>query len=493
MTKTIRSTTTVPTGVTKNLLPITKSEYLIYLACSPEFWYCKHCPEDNFCAPDVEALHIMRQGNAIDCLARDYFQASDALHVELQCNFQSDRLLARADIILTEIGTGTKTLIEVKSGTEVKSEYIDDLAFQVIAAEAVGVHVHRIGVLHVNSAYVYTGEMDIQSFFVFADVTDTVGSRIPSTRENIEAAILYLHQDEPVMHLHQYCGQKLACPALRRHHPHLPEYSVFNISRIGQPKLRELLTNGMVDILQVPRTFTLSDKQRLQVDVVQSGRPHICHRSIQEALDSLQFPIYFLDYETSQYGIPSYTGIRPYQQMVFQWSLHVIHTADHEPEHFDFLSDGSDHPARQFAHALQAAIPLDGGSVLVWNKSFEMTRNKELGEMYPEYEPFFADVNARVYDLMEIFQKQHYVHPGFKGSCSIKHILPVLAPQLSYSDLEINHGMLASIRWFELVTGVTPESEKERVLGNLRQYCQLDTLAMVEVYKHLRTITDFGD
>ncbi len=224
--------------------------------------------------------------------------------------------------------------------------------------------------------------------------------------------------------------------------------------------------------------------------MAQTGKPHICQESIQQALGNLQFPLYFLDYETLQYGIPQYDGIKPYQQMVFQWSLHKLYEAGGEAAHVEFLSDGTDHPALEFAQALHNAIPQDAGTVLVWNKSFEMTRNKELGQMYPHFEPFFTDLNERVFDLMEIFQQQHFVHPEFRGSCSIKNVLPVLAPHLSYADLEINRGMLASIRWFELITGKIPEPEKDSVLENMRQYCKLDTLAMVEVYNYLRSIVD---
>ncbi len=237
---TIHSNHTKLKRATQALLPITKSEYLQYLACAPEFWYSKHCPDDFSGTPDVEALHIMQQGNAIEALARTYFKPSKNLNVEFQRNFQSGKLLARADIVLTERSTGIRTLVEVKSGTTVKPEYLDDLAFQLIAASAVGKRMDRVGVLHVNGDYIRSGTIDPQKFFVFQDVTDAVGSLVPETRKNIEAAITYLAQEEPVMHLHEYCGQKLDCPALQRQHPHLPEYSVFNISRINQAKLREL-------------------------------------------------------------------------------------------------------------------------------------------------------------------------------------------------------------------------------------------------------------
>jgi len=485
---TIHSSTVTPTRILQNLLPITKSDYQQYLACPPEYWLLKHQPELFDGAPDVEMLHILRQGNEIESLARDYFKAKDDIRIEFQCIYKSARLYARADIVLTEIHTGIKTLIEVKSGTSVKAEYLDDLAFQVIAAESVGVRMNRIAVLHVNKEYIRSNEIDIDAFFTFKDISTDVIARIPQTRINIEAAIMYLEQNEPVMQLHEHCGQKLDCPAFKRNHPNLPDYSVFNISRIGQPKLRELLMNGIVDILDVPRQFELSEKQRLQVDIAQAGIPYICHQCIKEALDGLQYPLYFLDYETLQYGIPLYDDIAPYQQMVFQWSLHILYEDSLEPEHLDFLSDGSGHPAFEFVKAMHDAIPNDGGSVLVWNKSFEMTRNKELAQMFPKYESFFMDINERVFDLMEIFQKQHFVHPAFRGSYSIKQVMPVLVPQLTYADLEINHGMLASIRWFELVTGQIPELEKEHLLRNLREYCKLDTLAMLEIYRFLRNL-----
>jgi len=486
MSQTIISCSQKPAWVARCLLPITKSDYLQYLACAPEFWYSKHYADEFSAPPDEVALHTMNQGNEIEKLAREYFKPSEELQILFQCNFKSEQLLARADIVLTETKTGHKTLIEVKSGSEVKAEYLHDLSFQVIAAKALGITFDSMGVLHVNSAYTRTGPIQVSDFFTYADVTAQVLMLIPETKEAIKAAIGYLAQDEPKVQLHEYCGQKLACPVLQKQHPNLPDYSVFQISRIHQSKLRELLANDQVDIHDVPPEFNLSEKQRLQVNVAQSGRPHICQKSIRNALDCLQYPLYFLDYETLQYGIPLYDGVKPYQQMAFQWSLHVLPEEDSEPLHLDFLSDGAGHPAYEFAKALCAAIPTDGGSILVWNKSFETSRNKELAQMYPQFAPMLLDINDRVFDLMEIFQQQHYVHPAFKGSYSIKQVLPVLVPHLSYASLEINHGMLAAIRWFELITGWIPSSEKESVLKNLKEYCKMDTLAMLEVYHYLR-------
>ena len=490
MIKTILNSITTSLGITSKLLPITKSEYLQFLACAPEFWLLKHHPEEFSGAPDEETRHIMEQGYAIESLARSYFKPSEELDIEFQCTFQSERLLARADIILTETSTGIKSLVEVKSGSKIKDEYYDDLAFQMIAAEAVGVTFNQIGVLHINSEYILSGELNVQELFTYKDVTEVVLALIPNTKINIEAAIECLVQDEPVMELHEYCGQKLDCPAMQRHHPNLPSYNVFHVSRITSSprKLQELLTRKIVDIGAIPKDFALTDRQRTQVNVAQSGNPIIKQNEIKKTLDGLQFPLYFLDYETLQYGIPLYEGVKPYQQMVFQWSLHVLYAIDEEPVHLDFLSDGRSHPALEFVRTLHSCIPYNNGSLIVWNKSFEMTRNRELAEMYPNFEPFLTNINSRIFDLMEIFQQQHFVHPSFRGSCSIKDVLPVLAPHLSYNNLEVSHGMQAAICWFNIISNKIPEPQKTKMLQNLRRYCKLDTFAMVEIYNLLRNI-----
>ncbi len=464
---------------------ISKSQYRQFLICRHEFWLQYHEPETFASKPDIELMHQLDLGNAIERLAMDYFVASEMLTVDFQQEYISEQLYARSDIVLTEKYPHSRTLVEVKSGTAVTRDYLNDLAFQFVAAEMAGVPIDRLGVLHVNKPYIFDGVLDLQAWLVYVDVTDQVIDRLDQTRENIAAAINCLLGDEPKMALHLFCNKKRKCPAFQKYHPEWPSYSVFQISGIHQAGLRTLLEMGITDIKAVPDDFELPPKQRIQVEVARSGKPFIKKRSISDALETLQFPLYFLDYEALQYGIPMYPGTRPYQQMVFQWSLHILDDRHSEPRHLEFLSDGNALPAYAFAQALQDAIPADNGTVIVWNKDFETRRNIELGLMYPEFEPFLADLNTRVFDLMEIFRKQYYVHPAASGSYSIKRILPVFAPQHSYRDLEIGGGLLASIRWFEVITGKIPEKDKEQVMVDLRSYCHLDTLAMVEIYSAL--------
>ncbi|MCC6414083.1 MAG: DUF2779 domain-containing protein [Saprospiraceae bacterium] len=464
-------------------LPITKSNFLLYLACPPEFWYNKHRPELFTAPPGEEDLFTMRQGQAVEALARNWFKPSVTLQIEYQTVFQTDTLYARADVVLTNPQTGERTLVEIKSGTKVTDEYLYDLAFQCHVARENGILFDRVALLHIDNTYVRRGGLDIERLFVFADVTRQVGAMRDGTTMLIRHALDYLSKPAPTVRLHECCGKKLACPVVQMMHPGLPHYTVFHISRIDKKVLIDCLQQGIVDIKHVPETLKLSEKQRLQVRIAQSGEPHIETERIRASLNTLRYPLYFLDYETLAYAIPLYDALAPYQQMTFQWSLHIVREAGAEPEHLGFLSDGSDHPALHFVEALRAAIPPDGGSVVVWNKSFEVARNKELAAMSPQHADFLLDLNNRVYDLMEIFQKQDYAHPAFKGSYSIKNVLPVLAPHLSYEGLPIHHGMLASIHWHKLATGDLTEAERLQVMDNLRRYCGLDTLAMVEVWR----------
>jgi hypothetical protein len=128
------------------------------------------------------------------------------------------------------------------------------------------------------------------------------------------------------------------------------------------------------------------------------------------------------------------------------------------------------------------------GSVIVWNKAFEMTMNKEMAKIHPQFAEFLDQLNQRVYDLGDVINQGYYLHPGFKGSWSIKNVLPVLVPELSYKELEINKGEQASVTWLKICFGQLSESEKSRLFESMLCYCKMDTIAMVEIFKVLRII-----
>ena len=216
---------------------------------------------------------------------------------------------------------------------------------------------------------------------------------------------------------------------------------------------------------------------------------------IEEFLSEIHYPIYFLDYESYLPAIPWFDGYGPYQNIVFQYSLHVLENQPPENadldwlnkniKHFEFLAPAPKDPSADITESLKNHICNPNGSILVWHKPFEMGRNRELGVLNPIKKDFMNLMNDRIIDLKEVFSKGMYVDPKFKGSASIKKVLPVIAPDLSYKNLAINNGADANKMWGKMVTGEIPKSASEQIYKNLLIYCKQDTFAMVRIWFYL--------
>ena len=207
-------------------------------------------------------------------------------------------------------------------------------------------------------------------------------------------------------------------------------------------------------------------------------------------MKNLNYPLYFLDYETYQVAIPFIEGTRPYQQLTFQYSLHILKDDKSKLEHKEFLADPSDSDfIRKFTKSLIKDIP-DNGSVIIYNKSFEPARNKEIEKMYPEYKEALDRINSNMIDFMEPFFKRHYYSKEMKGSHSIKYVLPALYPDdpnLNYHNLPLVHnGEEASETFINLKN--KSKEEQEEIRKGLLVYCELDTYAMVKIYEKFKEV-----
>lgn len=266
----------------------------------------------------------------------------------------------------------------------------------------------------------------------------------------------------------------------------MPEYGAHDIARIGsnKAKLVELANSGIFRLEDLPKGMGLSAIQQNQVDAYIHDRVLIKKQKIAEELRKTIFPLYFLDYETCPAAIPRFDGFSPYQQIPFQYSLHILDRPTGTPRHEEFLSVTPGDPSAALFASLKKHIG-NIGNIVVWSKKFECTRNEELGERIPEAQAFMASLNTRVYDLMDIFTKQYYVHKGFKGGTSIKDVLPTLAPELSYKDLTIQEGGAASQSWDKITSDVVRRGEKEKIVHDLKLYCERDTYAMYVIWRQL--------
>lgn len=468
---------------------LTKSKYLQYLSCPREFWLAHRFPEAFKAEETLLSRHLREQGYTFEREARRlsiFTRADSESLVEFGREFSTDRLYTKADAVITDRSTGRISIYEIKSSSKVKDEHLYDVAFQKNAAEACGLVVEAAYVITADSEYTRNGELDPEALFSVHDVTTEAIAKAAETEELITAAFACL-ETEPAPSVSGYCNAKLNCRFIRHYFPELPEYSVFDISRIHKNKLNALVESNIIDIVHVPDGFELSEKQRRQVTVAKSGEPDIDHAGIDARLAGLAFPLHFLDYETFSYAVPQFEGIRPFQQMAFQFSLHSVYEPGGEYTHTEFLSDGTGDPPLAMAESLRDAMAGGIGTVIVWSQGFENTINKRIGEKYPEFSDFFREIVEKTFDLRKIFSDQLYMHPEFKGRDSIKKVMPVLAPHLSYDGLEISEGMTASITWFHLATGRFGEEARAAVYENLRAYCKLDTWAMVEIFNVLRT------
>lgn len=469
---------------------LNKTDYIQYLKCPQELWLRKNEPDFNSPPLTEQQHHIIDQGNEIDRLAQDLFDIQDFKikagiehgSVIYQKKATVNSLVAIADIFVA-FENRVCWLFEVKAATKVKDDLLNDIAFQKVVFEEEGYRVEKCFLVHVNTAYEKAQTLNLTQLLMATEVTEQVEVKYEAAKKLIPEIKSFLEGDRPPKTIPFRCKPLRDCQFLHYTYD-VPEYSVLNISRISAKKLQLLLEQDIWDIKNVPDDFKLSAKQRLQVEVAKSNEPHIDKAQINEWLSKVKYPLYFLDYESFSYAIPFQEGINPYQQAIFQYSLHVQVTSDSDVQHYEYLLPSKDASIEQLVEHLADKIK-DLGSIVVWNKAFEKTRNKELAAAYLDYNDFFTDLNERMIDLEIPFKKQWYVHPEFRGKSSIKRVLPVLAPDHDYDQLNIGNGVLANVKWHHMTDGRMDADEAAQTYEDLLAYCNLDTLAMVKIYERL--------
>ena len=466
---------------------ISKTDFLLFCEAPRHLWAKKH----GHVEPQLSDFdqHLIDEGGRVEELAQEYltsiiipqFPGSKLI---LQKTYEDEVFTARVDALVQKADINLYDLYEIKSSTKVDQEIIYDVSFQSVILEK-NITVDHFYVLHLDKDYVRSGELDLSSLFIAEDISEKV------SKNKIEVANL---RDEAfrISQLKSYedaehCLFPKVCPYPDLCHPNLPEFSIFDIPRLSKDKKRQLLDKGITAASDIPISFDLDEKQRLVAELARTNTEHLNRESLKTELGNFQFPLWFLDYETCISAIPQYERYHPQQQIVFQYSLHSLDQLKGELKHFGHVAITPGDPSKSLLDHLSADMGKTG-TVIVWNKTFERTMNKEMAKLYPEYAAFLEDLNDRIYDLGEIVNQGYYMHPGFKGSWSIKNVLPVMVPKLSYKELSINVGGQASMAWWNITFGDLDDQEKELLKQRLEEYCKLDTLAMVEIYRRFTEI-----
>jgi hypothetical protein len=276
-------------------------------------------------------------------------------------------------------------------------------------------------------------------------------------------------------------GQRCDCFSL--FNPEVPKYSTAHI--FSGKKLQSLVDDDIFDVKEIPEDFPATKLQKEKIDLQKTGLSKINKDAIKKTFSKLEYPLYFFDYETFGKAIPILDGYKVNQQVTFQYSLHVMEE-NGKVKHFEYLAEDLENASRGLVESMKKNIG-PKGNVVVWCEGFEKGRNVELMELHPEYKEFLEDINSRIFDLMKVFQKD-YLHPKFYGSASIKNVLPIMVPELSYKELEVQNGTMALEAWGRTVMEEMSKEEKDEIRKNLLKYCELDTLAMVEIFKKLKDL-----
>ncbi|MEK7624987.1 MAG: DUF2779 domain-containing protein [Patescibacteria group bacterium] len=480
---------------------LTKSNFMQFLRCTCELWLAKQRP-DLFPPTDPALQRIFDEGNVVDRWAQKLFP--DAVNVDgfgmpaaintkkaiaigatalLQPTFMTSKISCRSDI-LTKNADGSWSIYEVKSSTDVKEEHVIDVAFQRICLEESGIRVAQTFLVHVNNQYVRHGEINPRELFAIKDITHEVETVMPIVKKEIPRALSVLEWDKTPSLTHvSSCVNPAECEFLICYFSELKDDHIYSIATsLSKEKLTAFLERGLLKPEQIPADI-MAELPDIKLPGVQTEPTlSVDKETIKSELESLQYPLYFLDYETFFPAVPIFDGYRPYQQMVFQYSVHVIRKPNAEPEHYEYLTEEMIDPAHDIATSLKNHIG-DTGSVIVWNARFEASRNAEIGEHLPEFADFMANINDRMYDLMMVVKKGYYVDSRFGGSASIKKVLPVMCPELSYNDLAIHEGGTASASWTTLTDPMTSPEAKELLKKDMLAYCGLDTYAMIAIYR----------
>lgn len=431
----------------------------------------------------------------VDGFDRAFKRTAELLRTQqpiFEAGFSAGGALTFADILLPEQNGAELVwhMIEVKSSTSVKDYHYDDLAVQAFAVKAAGIPLASISLAHIDSSWVYPGNDDCRGLLKENDLTVESLSRTEEVKDwIIQAQNIVAQPTEPAIETGGQCYSPFECSFYSycsRNEPK-PEYPINWLPRFSSTKVEKLTTQGIDDMRNVSDEL-LNDKQfRVKTHTLAKT---VFFDAVGAASDLAAYPLpaYFLDFETIQFAVPVWKGTRPYQQIVFQFSLHRLDALG-SLKHTEFLDLSGNDPSESFAQALISACG-EQGPVFVYNAGFEMARIRELAERYPFFSKPLLAINDRVVDLLPIARERYY-HPSQQGSWSIKKVLPAVVPELRYDALDgVQDGGMAMNAFLEGIHLDTTPARKTQIEQQLLAYCKLDTYAMVRLWQIFSGRTD---
>jgi hypothetical protein len=482
---------------------LSKSLFIRGLQCHKSLYLHKYQPElRDEVPPEKQAL--FDSGTEVGILARDLFPGGvevpyeglspreqlDMTVSEIQkgteniyeATFSYNNVFMKADIL--HRGRHGWALYEVKQSTGGKEVHVNDVALQYYVVKGSDLPVSRAFLVYINTQYVRHGEIEVKKLFAIEELTDRVNEKQEFVAEEIGKMRHMLAGALPAIDIGAWCDDPYKCDFKGHCWQHIPEDSVFTLRRKGANRF-DLYKQGIIRLEQIP-LHVLNDVQRMQVEFFLEKKETVNREAVREFLDSLWYPLYFLDFETFMSPVPLFDGTSPYQQIPYQYSIHVLEREGAELRHHEFIAEPNVDPREELAERLVAVIP-DDACVIAYNSSFEARVLNELAEWLPRHGNRIERVVPNMRDLMAPFRRRDVYHWQMKGSHSQKAVLPALVPDLTYDGLEVMDGGMAMQAYFTMC-GAKDPSEVQRIRASLLEYCKLDTLGMVRILEKLKSL-----
>lgn len=475
---------------------LSKSRLIQHRQCPKRLWLYTNRPE--LAETDEATAACFAIGHQVGEVARDLYpagtliddlDAKQALALTAQvlaekrrpvfeAAFAYDGVFVRTDLLLPF--RGGYRMVEVKSSTSVKPYYVEDAAIQSWVTAKSGVKIGRIEIAHIDNSFVYQGDDDYSGLFTFADISNEAQALHHEVPKWIKAARTTLAGKEPTIEAGDQCHEPFSCPFLAYCNPSqddsgfppeiLPHSS-------GKQLAAELRSKGYTDLRAAPKTCFTNPKHQRIWRATKTGKPELDPAAGDE-LAHLGYPRYYLDFETIHFAVPIWAGTSPYRQIPFQWSCHAEKKSG-MVSHRHFLAQDSADPRLAFIESLIDAVK-SRGPILVYNAGFEAGRLQELAQSFPGYKAALDAIRHRFVDLLPL-GRAHYYHPEMRGSWSLKAVLPTIAPDLAYDDLEVGDGGMAQDAYLEMLHPQTPPGRVNELRQALLIYCERDTLALIKV------------
>lgn len=474
---------------------LSKSRYTAGVQCHKLLWWKVHEPDAVELQPDKVLRDRFDQGTQVGERARTLFPGGvlvedrnvartrrlidDGAPAIFEASFVADNTFVAVDILEPD-GNGFH-LTEVKAANSQEAKHLPDVAVQIHVLQQSGIKVTRADVMHLNRECHYP---DLSNLFQRTDVTEAVEPFLNKVGWEIDAQLAMLDGPLPMVAIGLQCHEPYKCPFMERCWPRDRDH-IMRLYNIGPKRGCDFLLTGVTRIPDLPPSQKLNVTQQRQIRAMQEQRI-VVEPGLKRALAAFEGRLGFLDFETIQRAVPVWPGMAPWEQAPAQFSYHEA-DGDGTYRHAEYLAEGPQDCRPALARHMVDATR--GAEKIATYSHFEKTKIQALQKAVPELRPELEALEHKLVDLLPIVRENVY-HPDFLGSFSLKYVLTPLVPDLTYSDLVIVDGLVASVEIARLlfVAGKIPKEEHDRVRQDLLNYCERDTWAMVKVLEKLRAL-----